>query len=120
MSYPMSGEDVEVSVYINLEVGWCSIVLQLHSLLYCQRHILQQWRQRVLQEGQIHFSVQALWKQNWPKEAVPNNSCPHIDVEPLLMRCFNLSMRIVCGPQMTIVQVKDAITTKGRIISEED
>ena len=33
------------------------VVLQPHCLSYCQWHVLQQWRQRVLQEGQIGFSV---------------------------------------------------------------
>ena len=95
MSYPMSGVDVEVLANISGEVDCCSIMLQPHCLSYCQRHILQQWRQHVLKEGQIFLFVQALWKQNWSKEAVANNPCLHIDDELLLMRCFNHSVRIV-------------------------
>ena len=37
-SYPTSGEDVEVSVNINVEVDWRSIVLQPRCLSSCQRH----------------------------------------------------------------------------------
>ena len=49
-----------------------------------------------------------------------NNPCPDIDAEPLVLRCFNHSVRIACGPQMTIMQVNDAIATKGGFIGEED
>ena len=51
----------------------------------------------------------------------PSRRSPIISAHTLmLMRFFNHSVRIVCSPQMTTMQVNDAIMTKVHFVGDED
>lgn len=64
----ISGEDVvDVLLNNNAQEGWWSI-MQPHDMLYCERHVLKQKRQSVLQEV---LSIEVLWKNNWSQYVVP-------------------------------------------------
>ena len=68
----------------------CSIMQKPHNTAYCQRHILNQSREDILQEFLVCFFVEMMWKNNWSKYMVTNNPCPNIDASPIIFCSLRL------------------------------
>jgi len=56
-------------------------MLEIHTTLFIQRHIIQKSGQFLLQKSEVHLSCEMTFQDEWTNQLIVQNCTPHIDTK---------------------------------------
>ena len=95
-------------------------MLEKHTTLFIQRHILQNLGQFLLQKSEVPLSCNTTFQAEKTNQLTVQNCTPHIDTKTQLKVAFHSGVGILICSHMRVVCIIDTVTIELCFVSKQD